>query len=320
MTRLAALAVATGLIVTTGGLSGCLAEGTRSDVDVTALAPGSSSSPSADASDGSGTSGDGPVLPSGDRDPVVLGSAGSGLAGVRAATSQAGSGTVLATANPDALLRLAGGPQRLVALPGTPRDVVVPDSSARRAVVLWRSVGQPARTGVVTWGATGTRARLTDVVDAPDAVGLTVGGAPVAVDAGDLVADGAEVPATPPSDVTDRVWSVVADGGSLRLGVASLPEGAPTGPLTLTPVTAWADDARPTALLVTASHVWVGTSAGRVWRLDVDGARAGNPVAYELARSSVDALTSLGDDVLLLTSGRRTVRVDAGTGDPVDGA
>lgn len=317
--RRTALAVATGLVVATGGLSGCLAEGTRSDVEVTTLAPGASSSPSSDATGPSEESSDAPVLPSGDRDPSVIGSAGAGLLGVRAAASAARAGTVLATADPDALIRLAGGAQRLVALPGTPLDVVAPDPSARRAVVLWRSVGQPARTGVVTWGGTGTKARLTDVDDAPDAVGLTAGGIPVAVDAADLVADGADVPPTPPSDVTDRVWSVVADGGSLRLGVASLPDGAPTGPLTLTPVTAWADDTRPTSLLVTASHVWVGTSTGRVWRLDVDGARAGNPVAYELARSSVDALSSLGGDVLLLTSGRRTVRVDAGTGEAVDG-
>ena len=150
------------------------------------------------------------------------------------------------------------------------------------------------------------RAVLGRPQDAPGAVALTADGTPVAVDASDLSTD--DSPAVVTVDA-DRVWGVVGDGTSLRLGVGEL--GSGSAPVELTPVTAWASTTTPTAVVATEGRLWVGTDDGTLWRLDTDATRAGNPVGYPLVDGAVGALVPVSPSLLWATSGAgNAVRTD----------
>lgn len=313
------LALAAALLVPLA-TSACLQHGTTVTVTVDSPAP-AGAAPSADAAPtgpaptaptSSATApSEEPPLPSTDRDPTVLGPL-RGLDDARATAPVAG-GRVVALARRVSLVPDRGAVRPLVRLPGTPLAVAVPDAAARRAVVLLEEDGAPV-TRTLSWRPGPGPGRLGEPVAADGAAMLAADGTPVAVDAAALSTSGTAPAVVALAARGTRAWGVVADGGSLRLGVGTVADGAAT----LAPVTAWTASAAPTALLVTDAYLWVGTEDGAVWRVDVDGERAGNPVGYPLATDPVEALLD-ASAVLWLSAGGTTVRVDPGTGPVVPG-
>lgn len=285
--------------------SGCLAQGTEVSLSVTSMAPvptpGATPSPDATA----------PSLPTGTRAPEV-GRRLRPVDGVRA-VAVAGKDTVVAREGRIDLLG-RGGPARLVRVDGVPLDLVVPDPEESRAVVLLRT-DEATVVRTLTWNKRAT-GRLGEAADAGDAVLLSADGDPVSVDASALAPSGVTTAAYTRDG--DRVWAAVAGTGTIQVGVGTI-VGATA---TMTPVTAWNTTEQPTTMLMTPEDAagWVGTDAGTLWHLDVDGERAGNPVGYPLLDTSLDALLAPRGADFWATSGDRTVEVDPGTSDPEETA
>lgn len=277
--------------------TGCLEQGTEVTVSVTSMAP--APSPAAP-----GTSA--PSLPTGDEAPTL----GRRLRTVDGAVATATTDTGILIARPGRLDLLGrGGPARLVRLDGTPLAVVVPDPARPRAVVLLREDGASVVRSLAWSDRKAPTGRLGAPVAAGDAVLLTAAGTPISVDASALSADPSATVTPAVALDGDRVWAAAPGAGTIQLGVGTIVGSS----VTIAPVAAWNTTERPTAVLPRPEDaaLWIGTDAGRLWRLDVDGDRAGNPVGYPLVDGSVEALLDRGP-VFWLTASGRTVEVDPG--------
>lgn len=276
----------------------CLQQGTEVTVSVTSMAP----APSPAAPDTSA-----PTLPTGEEAPTL----GRRLRTVDGAVATATTDTGILIARPGRLDLLGrGGPARLARLEGTPLALAVPDPARSRAVVLLREDGASVVRSVA-WNDRGApRGRLGAPTPAGDAVLLTASGTPISVDASALSADPSATVTPAVALDGDRVWAAAPGTGTIQVGVGTIVGSS----VTIAPVTAWNTTERPTAILPRPDDaaLWIGTDAGRLWHLDVDGDRAGNPVGYPLVDGSIGALLDRGS-VFWLTADDTTVEVDPGT-------